>query len=230
MKNEAKKDWTKTRKKACPPAQFTETEDDTIRDVYGKKIHPIKFLFNSTMLGQKYTKAQLKYRATTIGVSRKPDRFPFCNREVELMEKSIGEKSVPEMLEMLHRAGFKHRTVKHIRAFIYRRGGGSVRSDRYSSRELCSFFRCTTTQLRRWEKDKILVPSGQYENNGKCFYKPLEVARFIRHHSFELENYRVDVPWMVSLFEELWSKIKDLPEKKKGNGNGYGIKQEDEFF
>jgi hypothetical protein len=223
------RDWSKTRKPPAPAAQFSEMEDNTLRHAYGTKVHPIKYLRKFSSLA-KFTEAQLKYRATTIGITRKGHRRPFCEREIQLMEKAIGEKSVPEMIDMLHRAGFKYRTAKHVRSYIYRNGGGSVRSDRFSSRELCSFFRCTSSQLRKWEKENILVPSGKYDNDTKFFYKPLEVARFVRHHSFELENYRVDIPWLISLLEEFWVRIKDLPDKKKGKGNGNGIEEEGPLF
>jgi hypothetical protein len=215
MKPNIKRDWKKTSKKSCSPASFTEEEDNVIRETYGKQKHPIKYLCNFSSLADKYTRAQFQYRATTIGVASKPKRFPFTEKEVKLMTGAMGEKSVPEMVAMLKRAGFTNRNAKHVRMYIYRHGGGSVRSDRYSARELCSFFRCTTNQLKKWDKQKLLVPSGKYENDTKFFYKPMEVARFIRYHSFELENYRVDIPWLVSLFEEFWSRINDLPKKKQ---------------
>lgn len=179
---------------------FTDEENDIIINAYNKHAHPIVFLINHSTMGSYRSRDEIQRQASRLGLAKK--KVKLNKREREIITKRIGDCSIIEICKALSNAGFK-RGGATVREFIYRSGRTTVRGDRYSETDLKIFFKCHLKKIRDWEASGLLVPVAKVSNH--AYYRPIDVAKFIRYNPFELEGNHVDIPWLVSLFEEFWN-------------------------
>lgn len=179
---------------------FTDEENEIIIKAYNKKKNPIAFLLKNSTMGAYRTRDSIQKQASRLGLTT--NKANLSQREKDIITKRIGDCSVLEIVKTLKNEGFK-RGPSTVRSFIYRSGSTTVHGDRFSETDLKIFFKCSLKKIRKWEEVGLLVPIAKVSN--RAYYRPIDVAKFIRYNPFELESHYIDTPWLVSLFEEFWN-------------------------
>jgi hypothetical protein len=187
-------------KKKYPP--FSEEENEIITRAYSTQKNPLQFLLNKTILGVTRRGYSIQQQASRLGVTRSKAYGRYSAREKEIIVSRIGECSVSEIVRALKNQGF-YRRADGIRRFIYLSGRPTARGDRYSQKDLLRIFKCSVRKIQKWNKMGVLRPV--MKDGAFYYYRPIDVAKFIRYHPFELESHHIDIPWLVSLFEEFWN-------------------------
>lgn len=183
--------------------RWTEEQDELIRKTYNKEKFPTLVLRKLPEFFGVSVYA-IRSRATRIGASgpRSASRKPLSPWEKQYILDNADKKTVHQIVNGLRTKG-STRAYQTITGFLRKNGQcTSTRPpDLYTLTGLSDGFKCDRKTIKKWV-DKGLLKTAKTSEERRWSFKPLDVARFIVGHPFELEGCRVDIPWMVALLLE----------------------------
>lgn len=183
---------------------WTQEMDELIMETYNRTPHPIKFL-RKHPLTCFIPKTTIKKRANKIGAVC-TDFTRYSNEEKQLIIKHMELKKPSELVHILKKNGYG-RTLASVRQFMFR-NNLRAKTDTYVLQDVAAAFRVSNRTIIRWVKDGKLKARSLNNGNQAYIIRPLNLAQFIASHPFELENKRVDVPFLVSLLLEFSPQLR----------------------
>lgn len=184
--------------------QWTKEEKQIIIETY-KQIPKRKI---NKVLKEKLpnkTKNAIYNKAFELGVTNQH----WANEEINLVESWAGIYSLETIHKKLKNKGY-NKTKNAIKS-IFEKMKWSRKLDDYSCNEVAIGLGCPWKKVIDWIEKGFL--KGKQKEKFKYYtIKPKEIALFIRNYPYEVNNFKPDIPWLVSLLDEF--------NKKGDNRNG----------
>lgn len=192
--------------------QFSKAQDDLMREYYGKFVHASAELVKLPEF-RGVDRGSISRRAARLGLAR----TRMSEREKQLIQRYAGEKPIADIQRMIERLTGTKRSYWTIVNYVNAKLGMSAKADTYSVDDLMIGFRVGRPKVLRWISKGVLRATRDKVAMGSPFrIAPIDVARFLVNHPFELEGVAVDVPWMVALLMEFKGQIKERISGREG--------------
>lgn len=184
--------------------RWSEEEIEALKDIVVRSRNAKDFL-------ERVKESILVKKRTIQAIHRKRRKegllliHKWTEEEQKLIERWIGLYSVDKMSELLERRGIK-RTPTAIQLCISRMGY-STKQDLYTTNDVALGFGCDRKTILTWiRQGRIKGKRGDNDSKHDYRIKPEDVADFIRKNPYQLNKFRVNVAWIVSLLDEFKGK------------------------
>ena len=174
--------------------EWTKEEEEIIREAYRTNV-PRDAMNKIVKLIPGKKRCTVHAKACRMGVT---SHF-WTQEEINLVESWVGTYKATSIAEMLRKRGYKR--TEHSIAHLCRIKKWSLKRDIYSGREVALGLGCPWDRIMIWIKNGMLR-AKQNGKEGHYEIKPEYVANFIRKYPYELDTYKPDIPWIVSLLDE----------------------------
>jgi hypothetical protein len=183
------------------PSDWTEEQDNAIRKAYSEQRSPVRYLMSQDSRFAGLLENQIRWRAKRLGLRVRSITTPA---ELALIKQYGADLSVAELAELFKKKGYR-RSPRTIEWLVWRHQR-STKPDAYTVRDLGRLLYCDTREIARWIREGKLKATKDPNGGSHWRVRPLDLVMFFRSHVFEIDGMKIDMVWLLALFEECWTE------------------------
>jgi hypothetical protein len=195
--------------------EFTRERKDAIRESFSKG-KTIRWMILHHPKFTNVPRQQIYEWAAELGIPLQETFGRWETWEEEVLKNNAETKSAHQIHEILKRKGGK-RTLLSVQRKMSRESLTNIR-DVYSAQDVAAVVRCPNERVQHWLSCGELV--GHKEVSNRWTIKPIDLAVFIRDYAEAVNQYRVDIPFLISLMDEFGRGDCHRRKEKSCNGTG----------